>query len=430
MSGKFSYSPDDWAERIKRYLWARLDSIWINSGKNKHENVMAFLKSLTLAQDDIEWLARLYHVTRDRGAWNFVTRDVPDYFSNLAREQKFAIRIEKGVPRGKILWGQTVRRRLGSSDTSIFVTAVPSRTLNTPENQLIKKYLEKLADVRIPGDETKRGEIGKRLTEAINVSKAILSSHYFRTISSVREVTARMLARANKNRHPLYGEASRLWKEFETIVLDQDLSSLRKILSEGWISPKVEEDVDSLFELFVLVNVLEIMEKLVIGENGGTSEFGLVRRGGSGAVAKFVGRFWMAEVFFDKSPVAVFGIPSENSLYNRILHRYRGLSGASRRPDVLVRLREINGKKEIRILIEAKNTNPTSTYGSDSIYKVLGYLLDYKDIWPKDQRPKVILVFPYGTEPLHKEAFFTEDLAIVSGEIGSLLEGIFAKMMS
>ncbi|WP_338835956.1 hypothetical protein [Neomoorella thermoacetica] len=430
MSKKFAYSPEYWASQVKRYMWTRLDSIWNDTRGDPRSSVLEFLESLTISRDDLRWLALLYHVTEDAGAWEFVVRKLPEYLSTLSREKKSKAMTDRQRPRGRVMWGKTLRCRAERADPTLFVTAVPSRTYDSPENELVKKYLKELAGCHVPSRNEVKASVGKKLVETVLAAADILAASFFQEVSSPREVTVRMLSRAEKDRRPIYGKVAQLWREYEATVLDQNLKTLKEILVRGWISPKIDGDVDHLFELYVLVSVLEALEDLVAEGDSNAVEYGLVRSGKTVPVARYSGPTWKAEVFFDRSPAAALGVPIDESAYGRTLRLYRGLSGASRRPDVLVSLKSVDQMKEVRLLVEAKNADPESEYGGDSVYKALGYVRDFSDIWRREQRPKVILAFPGGTIPVSVDAFFEEDVAIISGDLQPQLRMILARLLN
>src|SRR5262249_36620833 len=140
-----------------------------------------------------------------------------------------------------------------------------------------------------------------------------------------------------------------------------------------------------LFELYGLVMVLDALEALGFTPSG---VYGIIRPGRSGEVATFTKGPITADVFFDQSP------PNAKSQYQEILARYEGLpDGARPRPDVLVRFK--SAETERIVAVEAKETE-SADYARSSVYKVLGYLQDYSEMWAATPPgvPKVILLFP------------------------------------
>ncbi|MBC7344986.1 MAG: hypothetical protein H5U03_06175 [Clostridia bacterium] len=261
----------------------------------------------------------------------------------------------------------------------------------------------------------------------MRVANELVGSVFLRDVSPVPQVTARMLARARRNKHPIYAKVAELWAEFEASVVRQDLDAIKEILARGWLGPRMTEDTDSLFQLYVLVCVLEALEDVIL-QGQGSAKFGLIRSEGAAAVAVYEGPAWKAEVFYDKAPSTALGFHGGGSFYIRMMELFRGLSGAPRRPDVSVRLTGGRGG-EVRLIVEAKNTDPASRYGGDSVYKAFGYLRDYEGLWRQDQHPKIVLAYPRGTAPTSQSSFTAEDLAIISGDLRAQFKTILTHLI-
>lgn len=152
----------------------------------------------------------------------------------------------------------------------------------------------------------------------------------------------------------------------------------------NWLEPVNDDD---LFELYVLVLTLDLLsDELGFGE---PVEYGLVtsRRG---HVALFEDDHQKARVYFDQTPAAVLGIPTE---YRQVFAQHRGISGGERRPDILV-VAEREGETRL-VLIEMKKT-VDGRYISDSVYKVFAYLYDFRDTAGAGRTVKAVLVVPGG----------------------------------
>jgi len=79
-----------------------------------------------------------------------------------------------------------------------------------------------------------------------------------------------------------------------------------------------------------------------------------------------------------------------DSRYRAIFERY-GLAGATRRPDLIVEMRQGRGRQTRHLLVEVKRTrNPG--YIADSIYKVLGYLADFAAVFANQQETQGLLL--------------------------------------
>ncbi|MDF9407738.1 hypothetical protein L7E55_05090 [Pelotomaculum isophthalicicum JI] len=430
MSRSFVYTPEHWESEVKRYLFARLDSLWKNLPGNENE-ILDFLQALTLSPNDIEWLALLYHISRTEGAQQFLVEEAPGKLSSLTRARESRL-LRDRKPRGRILWERTIIERRWRRDNQVFVLDCPSKTPNTPENMLLKLYVEEVFNKArsYRGRET---EDIRLLSEILVSCEEMLSSTYLKNITTTTEATARMIAQTSRNRRKLYARLHELWVEYEKAILQRDLKAIKEMLAVGWLAPLLKRNTDYLFELFVLVSVINSVEEFVFSRSALTkkSRFGLVRRDGSRLVAIIEGDNWVGEVSFNRSPENLFDVGVTGSLYKTLLNLYNGLSGTSRRPDVAVRIKVRENSKEIRLIVEVKNTEPESSYSSDSLYKAIGYLKDFESIWKmNDQKPKIVLTFPYGISPqyVNAEDWLNQDIAIISGDISTWFLRILNKI--
>lgn len=422
MRGSFPYSPQHWESEVKRYLFARIDSLWKDLPENENQ-ILEFLQALTLSSDDLEWLALFYHLLRAEGAKQFLIEELPEQLSSLSRSRE-SRKLRDIKPRGRILWEKTIVERKCRRNYNSFVLDCPAKTPNTPENMLLKLYIKEVAKKAklFRGRTTTEDE--RLFFEVLVTCEEMLLSTYMKDVTNATEATARMLTRASRERRRIYARLHELWVEYEKTVINRDLEALKQMLAVGWLAPLVDKDTDQLFELFVLISVINSVEEFVFSNSSVTkkSSFGLVRRDGSRLVAVIEGDDLIGEVGYNRSPENLFDVNEGGSLYRTILNIYNGLSGASRRPDISVKIKYRGGSSDIRLIVEVKNTDPLSSYGSDSIYKSLGYLKDFESIWQKsDQKPKIVLAFPYGTFPqdINKEDWLNQDIAIISGDISS-----------
>ena len=161
------------------------------------------------------------------------------------------------------------------------------------------------------------------------------------------------------------------------------------LLAVGWLEQISDDD---LFELYVLVIVLDVLsDELGLGN---PVEYGLLLRERR-YVAAFEGTAGTVRVFFDQSPATALGIPGR---YTAVRDAHLGISGAERRPDILVEFDPVDpALASTRILVEVKKTTD-GRYLSDSIYKAFGYLYDFQALWAggTGPNPKIVLVVPEG----------------------------------
>jgi hypothetical protein len=167
------------------------------------------------------------------------------------------------------------------------------------------------------------------------------------------------------------------------------------VLHANWLAPV---NIDDVFELYALTFVLDIIRaELGFGE---PKEYGLIIPQRS-YVASFEGDAGVLRVYFDQSPAVVLGV---GSVYARTIKAHEGIVGVARRPDVLLSFRPHGGGKEVRLIVEVKDSE-SSRYVSDSVYKAFGYVTDFGALWPSDDTGvKVMLLFPSGIMPTEAAA--------------------------
>ncbi|OMF56538.1 hypothetical protein MKY66_00965 [Paenibacillus sp. FSL R5-0766] len=434
MANTFKYSDKYWRDEVKKYIFARLDSLWSDNGI--HDDLLdSFIKSiLQTSGDDLKWLAAIYHINRREGALHYVLNILPEYMNTLSRKNDSYITTSSAV-RGKVLWSRTYLQRLTTRDLSTFVIQDNNKNLDSDENRLLLFYLTQLANINVPAAwsiSKTENRIGDKLVGLIKASRKLLQSTYLKEVSLVSTVTERMLSQASKNRNPVYSNLVNLYLEYETIMEKPSLELVKSLFEYGWIQPKVEEHTDDLFELFVLLSTLNTIENILKNQRQSfESDYNLIRPGGSHIIARFRSEKVDIQIMYDRSPEKLFGISQINSLYKRILGMYEGISGSARRPDILLKINDLQNKQESRLLIEVKNTDAGSSYANESIYKALGYLKDYDGFWKVDQYPKIVLAYPDGIKAKSEidGVWLEQDLVLISGNLKKDLKQIIEKFL-
>jgi hypothetical protein len=178
--------------------------------------------------------------------------------------------------------------------------------------------------------------------------------------------------------------------------------ALRNALGGGWLVPASD---DALFETYVASAAVEALHGAGEWESFAVSPIGFRSRLADARVGRLA-----ATLTFDASPGRALGRVVAGD-YRWIFETYDGLDLAARRPDLTLHVR---GNSEITVLFEAKATDANSPYGHDSIYKCLGYLKDFRELWI-DQEPQIVLVFASGVQSLHPvQTRVTRDLFLTS----------------
>lgn len=369
--------------------------------------LQSFLEKLQNTDDDVCLLGSAVDLivggygAYARGPLHYVL----DALSNemLAQEQI----VGPGL-RGNPRWDRTILQRIaGTLSPTYYVSRTSHRSFELPENQLLSWLVEDLRrTVSIIEQRVGTAALHADLQTLRDECERALQHHWFGDIAVPLRLTPEMIAAASRHRRPEYRSAAALARrrlEMENSNHHARWYTTMSLLAVNWLEPVNDDD---LFELYGLVLTLDLLSnELGFGE---PVEYGLVtsrRR----HVALFQGKREKVHVYFDQTPAAVFGIPTE---YGRVLAEHRGISGGERRPDIIV---VAEREEKIRIiLIEMKKTADTR-YISDSIYKVFAYLYDFRNTVGADRTVKAVLVIPSGVSAI-PNAFAGRTVFVESGD--------------
>ncbi|MGC0325021.1 hypothetical protein ABIG06_005650 [Bradyrhizobium sp. USDA 326] len=413
------------------FLYARLNAVW-RPGVRSVDALTSFLERLAAKPADLAHLAIIYHLFRPDGAEQFFIDELPAALNRLSHSITRARTTGRRVGRGQIVWSETLVRQCGRSDPTVFVVNQAVKEYDTPFNRLLAHYVHEVWMELDRIGAAGRGRLGAVSEAIITNSQEALRSAYLREARSITAVTASMLSAASRSKHAVYWRAADLWRELEDLQNAKDISRLREILKVGWIGPLVEED---LFEIYVLVRVLRALENTLGQGCPVAAEYNLVGRG-STWIGKLTGEDWIGTVHFDAAPHNSFHpLFDENDYeYKTLLAHYGGAAAAARRPDISVLLRRKADGLLLPILIEVKNTSLHHQYGRDSIYKVFGYLADFKKLWAAERaatRPRAVLVLRDGVDVDDEVAALREEVVLVSPpDLTARLEGVFTAALS
>ena len=291
--------------------------------------------------------------------------------------------------RGNPRWDRTILQRMAGTLSPVhYVSRTSHRSFELPENQLLSWLVDDLRrTVSIVEQRVGSAALHADLQTLRDECERARQHHWFSDISVPLRLTPEMIAAASRHRRPEYRVAAALARrrlEMETNDHHAWWYTNMSLLAVNWLEPVNDDD---LFELYVLVLVLDLLsDELGFGE---PVEYGLVtsRRG---HVALFEDDHQKARVYFDQTPAAVLGIPTE---YGQVFAQHRGISGGERRPDILV-VAEREGETRL-VLIEMKKT-VDGRYISDSVYKVFAYLYDFRNTAGAGRTVKAVLVVPGG----------------------------------
>jgi hypothetical protein len=374
------------------------------------EILAAFLDRLAGGGADVELLANAIDLAHG-GYAAFCTEHLPHLLDALANERLAEDAVVGPALRGNPRWDRTmVARRTGRIPRTHFVSRLPARSFDLPENVLVRWLLDSLS-AAVEGMALRVGSAALpdgllRIREAVETA---LSHRWFREVTVAAFPTEAMFAAASRQRLPAYRIASGLARR----RAEKDLRRVRgrwfkvfDFLRANWLSPV---DTDDLFELFALALVLDVLEvNLGLGP---AREYGLALRGRDHVALYDLPGGDTLRVFFDQSPRTTLAASSQ---YQQTVLVHHGLTGSARRPDVtLVRKPALDGRQTV-MFIEVKETGQTR-YASDSIYKAFGYLQDFSLLWgPDEPGPRIVLLFPADVAPRAGVVVAEQDVLLLS----------------
>jgi len=365
---------------VRNHLW-----LYVHEDASIEElrNVVKNLTSLD--RMDLDYLATV-HFLLSNEVKEFV-KTVLAIFRRISHSTQREVIVNRGFVRGIIDWSRTLKERYSKGyDPTIFVCRPTARIYNLPENQLLKFILVKIKRLieetaALPKVEEKSIRLEELKTEdgkekwtdrlswiKFHVNRA-LRHVYLREVETPNQVSARMLRRAKTARNKDYIRVVDSYSLHNRIIQRMDRETLEELVEKRVLEPL---EKDTLYELYVLFEVMDALGK--------PEEINLIKRD-----AKAIGIYRIGEervyVYFQR----VKGL-FEESEYKRIFEDY-ALDVSSRRPDIILHFLK-QGKF---LIVEVKRTTDRD-YIVDSVYKVLGYLADFKKYFSEEQKPKAVLV--------------------------------------
>lgn len=350
--------------------------------------LQSFLEKLHNTADDVRLLGSAVDLIVG-GYRSFAVGPLHRVLDALSNEMLAQEQIVGPGLRGNPRWDRTILQRMAGTLSPVnFVSRTSHRSFELPENQLLSWLVDDLrSTLSIVEQRVGSAALHAELQFLRDECARARQHHWFSDISVPLRLTPEMIAAASRHRRPEYRTAAALARrrlEMETNDHHAWWYTIMSLLAVNWLEPVNDDD---LFELYVLVLALDLLSDEL--GFGAPAEYGLVtsRRG---YVALFEGDHQKVRVYFDQTPAAVLGISTQ---YGQVLAQHRGISGGERRPDIMV-VAEREGETRL-VLIEMKKSSD-SRYISDSVYKVFGYLYDFKDALCGTQTMKALLVVPHG----------------------------------
>jgi len=377
-------------ESVKRHLW-----LYVHAGATIEELENAVQNLTMLEKKELDYLSIVHFLLSDE--IKAFVKIVPRILRRLSHATQKEVLVNRGCVKGKIDWNLTIKERCARGyDQTIFVCRPPSRIYNLPENQLLKFVLTQIRRLmeetaKLPKVEEKNVRLEELRTKdgkekwadrmswlKFHVNNALKNIH-LKGVDVPSLVNERMIRRAQTARNKDYESVADSHSLHRQIIQRLDKKTLRQLIEERFLKPLKE---DALYELFVL---FETMNSL-----GKPEELNLIRPGAR-AIAKYRIGEEIVHVYFQRTKDLF-----TTSEYKSIFDDY-DLNVSSRRPDITLYFE----REHKFVIIEVKLTKDRD-YIVDSVYKVLGYLADFKRHFPKKQKPEGVLVVWGGFQRLGK----------------------------
>lgn len=366
-----------------------------------------FLQRLSNSEASVELIASIVDLT-SREYFEFCTRHLPPLLDSLANEKVGELAVVGPMLRGNTRWDLTaIGRTSGRVLPTQFVTRLPQRSFVLPENALVRWLVDDLTrTVKFVENSIGSKALLPQLSIIREGCEEAMRHQWFREVPPPRWLDASMRLAAQRQRLPAYRIASGLAARRLRYSSKDHTSRWRHILellAVSWLAPVSDDD---LFELFSLVMVLDLLENEL--GLGSPTQYGLAAPGRD-HIALFDTAAGSVRVYFDQSPVSVLGC---RSYQLEILDAHDGARGVGRRPDLML-VHDGPSSRHV-MFVEVKRTADGS-YISDSVYKALGYISDFRDLWAVGStNPKIAVLFPEGIAPRDQSAIGGQEVVLSS----------------
>ncbi len=374
---------------IDKYLYKYLFDGKVSFKSNDIANLFK------LKSEELEVLKTIHFLLNDNVKELFEV--IPHLLRNLAHSTNKEDIECRGVIRGNINWNKTIKYRFskGFNDPSLFICSPPLKHYDLIENRILKFILKKIIFLfqnYLTFINTKKSNINfKNLNEIYeswydqvkdiyNLSIHTLRNVYFNDISDLESVSAQDLNKLFHHRNNLYHKVAKVFDLYEKLFIIEDRFSLINVIRNQII---VATDNDTLFEIYVLFNVISNLEKNSIEDS---FEMGLMYRHHNNPVKAKLKDGNIVKVYYQNMP----DVFKENSLYRLLTgHNEFNFPTYVRRPDLIVEIVNNEGNSFHRI-IEVKNSS-SYDYMRKSFYKVLAYYKDFEQVPFVENIPIVVV---------------------------------------
>jgi len=395
-----------WTEADRERVLAEIaDGLWRYVGAHASDvpAATALAANLTgLSAASLGTLAHLHFVLGDE-VERFVTVALPILLAEIHPVAPPRLEAGRGAVRGSIAWSATVAARAttGGANRALFVTLAARKGFATPETRLLIATLQSLhasclalrpsgrdgevmAEPAAPSvegaDAVRWSAKVARLAGAVDraLRDGRLRATGLETAAAMTVRTGDLEACRRSPRHAVRLLA-RAYARYHGLIRRPSPAALRDALRQRVLIPL---DDDALYELWALLGAATVLDELgyalqtanLVGRHSAPFTYRAPRGRG------------LVRLRFGHTPAHW----RRDSRYRAIFERY-GLAGATRRPDLIVEMRQGQGRQARHLLVEVKRTrNPG--YIADSVYKVLGYLADFAAVFVGQKETQGLLL--------------------------------------
>jgi hypothetical protein len=311
----------------------------------------------------------------------FVLETVPAYLRFVFPTTRREVDERHGAVRGHIDWSRTLNMRRRTCDPSWFVCSTPRRTFEMPELILVRWLLER---VLVAIEDLGRGVLGPHdgwigALSALHTEASKSLAHAALRDLSPRRIEPYERARCAHSPAPAIREALRVLSWHDALLPTPTLEALARSVARYALTPL---SVDKRFELFVMLSVVECLDRLLPGAKRVDSLISPDRR---------TTALWTRG---DERVLLYFDTSAGRGVHADVMKHYFGVA-TSVRPDIRL-LRRADGRRGTTLYIDAKNSDKMS-YFSASHLKMHGYIADRPGVF-SGQGARAVIVCP---APVH-----------------------------
>jgi hypothetical protein len=308
--------------------------------------------------------------------------------SEMERNREEVATVSRGRLRGAVDARGTLMLRRRKHDETLWLVHRSVRRWQTEDNAAIAGFLAHLLTVSSETATNKQSSWRGSVVRTHELIARLLRAEPMRHVVPDTQWPNHEIPSTLISRSPFYRilwSYARAWRES---VWTRDAAAIRDLLQKGWL---LAEEDDQLYELFVLSRLIEVIHRLGPWDSFTAkpsvlmSDVILTARSGDVEIS----------VRYDRAPRV-------EGAYRWLFKRYDGLDVSMRRPDLQLIVSGIDPQPRT-CLIEVKATDPSGEYGRASVYKALGYLKDYADLWTGESERRYargMVVFASGVKPL------------------------------